>query len=346
MVIIKINKNSVSVILPVILVCLLIIFTFTPFFVANNYKLSIGVIFDLVFAIPLFHILLSKRHRNLKYSASAFFTVGILVAGIIIPKSDQLLLLEIKRGLVPVVELFAIIFFVFKTKKTLVKLAVRGAINEDFYTVFKDVVNDLMPKKLASVIIAEVSAFYYGFFYWRKPALDNKNFSYHKKTGIVGFIGVFIFMLLIETTILHLLLAKWNSKVAWLLSGLSFYAALQAFGIARSIVKRPIQITDEQLIIRYGILAEATIDLNDILSIEVLGKSVLEKGNIKYISPFRKIENPNIIIRVSYVNNIDRIYGSKKPFDVILITVDERHFFVEQTQFLLKTREDGINKMA
>src|ERR1700710_237196 len=158
------QRYAVAIIVPVTLLCFLALLSGTRFFIANNYKLSIGITLDLVFSVPLLHVLLSKRTSNLKYSTALFFTAGILIAGIIIPKNDQFLLRQIKFWMVPVIEFCGIFYFVVKTKKALAQYKESETYKGDFYTIFKGVAGQLLPKRLASVVSAEISAFYYGFF--------------------------------------------------------------------------------------------------------------------------------------------------------------------------------------
>jgi hypothetical protein len=333
----KVKYRPVALILPIALVLLLILLSSSQFFAAHNRNLSIAITLDLVFSIPLIHVLLSTRNNTLKYSTALFFTVGLIVAGFIIPKKNQFLLHEIKVWVVPVIEASSIIFFVIQTKKARSKHAALKKDSEDFYTVLKKVSGELLPAKLATVISAEISAFYYGFLNWKKIDYDNKNFSYHKKTGIIPLIGVLIFMILIETSVFHLLLAKWNVKVAWLVSGISVYAALQAFGIARSILKRPIQIINNRLIIPYGILAETAFDINDMASIGRYNKQLTDIENLRSLSLFKKLEEPGIILHLTKTHYIDGIYGSRKAFDKLLIHVDEKEVFIKQLQLLAQT---------
>ena len=331
----KIKRQIGAIVLPLAIMCLLILLRFTNFFIIHNYRLSIGITADLVFSIPLIHLFLSERSNYLKYSTAAFFTLGVLIANLIIPKNDQFLLSKIKIWIIPFIELCSIIFFVVKTRKILARSHKDEKTKGDFHTVFKSVARELMPNRLASILSAEISAFYYAFFSWQKPVINSKNFTYHKETGIIGFIGVFIFMILIETFVFHLVLTKWNTKIAWVISGISIYGAVQAFGIAKSIVKRPIQIIGYQLIIPYGILAETTINLEDILSINNYDKGVVTNGSLKCLSPFKKIEDPNVVIELSKPYYIDGIYGSKKSFNQLLINVDRKESFIEKLRSLL-----------
>jgi len=178
----KTKREAVALILPITLVCLLILLSFTRFFIAYNHSFSIAITFDLVFSIPLIHILLSTRSSNLKYSTCLFFTAGLIVASFIIPKNNQFLLHEVKLWVIPVMELCGIVFFVIQTKKIRSKHALLKQNSDDFYTTFKKVSKELLPARLASIITAEISAFYYGFFNWRKVVYDDNTFSYHIKT--------------------------------------------------------------------------------------------------------------------------------------------------------------------
>lgn len=233
-------------------------------------------------------------------------------------------------------------FFVVKTRQALAKYKEAGSDNaaNDFYTTFKSIAAELMPKRLASIISGEIAAFYYGFFHWKKPVLDDKTYSCHKNTGIVIVISIFIFMILVETTVFHLVLAKWSTKAAWILTTLSLYAAMQAFGIARSICNRPLKITTNRLIIPYGILAETAIDFAAILSVTIADKSAIANGEVKCLSPLKKIEEPNVLIRLNTTCCIEGLYGSKKPFGQLLINVDEKDAFIAQMQLLLKPFAD------
>lgn len=74
--------------------------------------------------------------------------------------------------------------------------------------------------------------------------------------------------------VLHILLTKWSSLAAWILTFLSIYSGIQIFGFLQSIIKRPISIENGKLFLRYGITNEAIIDLKDIGSLEISYKDI------------------------------------------------------------------------
>jgi len=99
----KTSRTVLAFLLPLTLICFLAVLTFTHFFATHNAKLSAGITLDLIFSVPLLHVLLSKRNKNLNYTVSLFFTAGILIAGLVIPKNNQFLLREIKFWIAPLI---------------------------------------------------------------------------------------------------------------------------------------------------------------------------------------------------------------------------------------------------
>jgi hypothetical protein len=342
----RIQRSVIAITLPLILMSFVVFLSSTKFFTAHDYELSIGITVDLLFSIPLCHFLLFKSQNHVKYSTALFFTAGIIVASLIVPKSDQYFLRQVRLWIVPVIELCSIAFLVLKARKEVRRYNQVQKLKRDFYTVFKGVTTEILPRRLALIVSAEISAFYYVFFSWRKPTSDSKVFTYYKEGGIIALMGIFIFMILIEASVFHLLLAKWNETTAWAFSGVSLYAGIQAFGIARSIIKRPIQITEDQVFIPYGILSETTFDLKDILSIKTYDKQLATAQNSTCLSPFAKIDEPDVIIELGRPYHIEQIYGGRKKFDLLLINVDNKVLFIERIQKLLDSSYDAINKPA
>lgn len=334
----KTNRAAVAVFLPIALICLLAWFSFSRIFAAHTIQFSAGLTFDLVFTVPLLHFLLARGSNYLKYSLSLFFTAGLLIAGLVVPAAGQFWLHQVKLWIVPAIEISVITILVIKTRQAAARHRQAESAGHDyFYSTLKAVSRELLPKRLAAVVTAELGAFYYGFFCRRKPVDTDSQFSYHKKPSTVLFIGIFIFMILLETTVFHLLVARLSVKAAWVLTSLSLYAALQAFGIARSVCMRPVEINGDRLIIPYGILAETTINLRDVLSIEIVRPGTAPENAI-CLSPFKKMEEPDVLLKLGRTCTIDGIYGSEKTFEALLIRVDEREEFVRVTQRLLYHR--------
>lgn len=330
----KTKRAAIAVFLPVALICLLAWFSFSRIVAAHTMPFSAGITFDLIFTVPLLHFLLARGSSYLKYSLSLFFTAGLLVASTIIPAAGQFWLHQVKLWIVPAIEISVISVLVIKTRQAAARHRQAESAGQDFYSTLKAVSRELLPKRLAAIVTAELGAFYYGFCCRRKPVDTDTQFSYHKKTSTLLFIGIFIFMILLETTVFHLLVARLSVKAAWVLTSLSLYAALQAFGIARSVCMRPVEINGDRLIIPYGILADTAISLHDVLSIEIVQPGARPE-NAMCISPFKKMEEPDVLLKLGRTYTINGIYGSEKAFEALLIRVDEQEKFISAVLLLL-----------
>jgi len=120
---------------------------------------------------------------------------------------------------------------------------------------------------------------------------------------------------------------KWSTVAAWIVSGLSIYSGIQIFGFLKSMSKRPFSIEANTIHLRYGILSEATIDINNIKSIEISSKPIEFDDNIRKLSPLGELESHNIVINVKNENAMTGLYGVKRKFKTLAFYIDEKEEF-------------------
>ena len=173
-------------------------------------------------------------------------------------------------------------------------------------------------------VVTEIAVFYYGFIYWKKRKLKENEFSYHKDSGTIALLIAIIFIVAIETVVFHILLTKWSSIAAWILTFLSIYSGIQIFGFLKSMIKRPITIENDKLYLRYGIMNEATIDLKDIDTIEVSSKDIELNKETRKLSFLGELESHNIVIRLKEDNTLIGLYGMKRKFKNLVFFVDDK----------------------
>lgn len=131
---------------------------------------------------------------------------------------------------------------------------------------------------------------------------------------------------------------RWSLVAAWILTGLSIYTALQVFGSARSLSKRPIAIDNEILTLRYGILSETKIPLSEVLTIEKT-KQEFEKGDLRRtLSPIGEMEGVNLIITTRNEHTILGLYGFKKKFNTLGLHLDEPDRFHKEIESVITER--------
>ena len=157
-----------------------------------------------------------------------------------------------------------------------------------------------------------------------KRKLNENEFSYHKDSGTISLLIAIIFIVAIETVVLHILLQKWNVTVAWILTFLSIYSGIQLLGFLKSMSKRPILIKDDKLYLKYGIMKETTIDLKSIDSIEISSKDIELNKETRKISFLGELESHNIIIRLKKENELTGLYGMKRKYKNLVLHVDKK----------------------
>ena len=213
---------------------------------------------------------------------------------------------------------------------------VENNLTSDFFSILKSTCYEIMPKRLVMPFVTEIAVFYYGFVNWKAREIKENEYTYHKKSGTPAIMYAFVFLIGIETFAFHMLLSRWNIVIAWIFTGLSLYTAVQVYGFAKSLSKRPILINPDSLTLRYGILNEVEIQFSDIEKIE-LSKEKIKQDNIKRkLSPLGDIENHNVIIHLKRENTLIGIYGLQKRFRVLGLHVDRATDFVEMTNNALK----------
>jgi len=123
---------------------------------------------------------------------------------------------------------------------------------------------------------------------------DAAAFSYHR--SVAPMMWVLAVLILIETSVLHLMLAFWWPRVAIALSAISLLTLFWVVAMIRSFRDMPVLLNENSLLMRVGKLREVRVDRDDILRLrsdfaarEVKTKDVLNLALIAY---------PNVLIEL------------------------------------------------
>lgn len=314
--------------IPFLLIIISVLILKSGVFKENSNLLSFGITFDFLISIPFIYYLLIRKTKISNKSISILLTVNLILASFFIPKQNQYYLELFKIWLLPILELLIIGILIYNVKKSIKKINKNKTQNADFFIILKQIIYELVPKKMVVPFATEIAVFYYGFINWKKRKLSENEFSYHKNSGIITTLIAFMISGMIEIFVIHKLLMKWNERVAWILTGLSIYTVIQIYGIIRSLSKRPILIDKNGIHLKYSIISETYIDYENINEITVFTKEIEKKGIIKYFSPFGKLEGNNIKIDLKNEIEIIGFYGIKRKMKSIVLFVDEKEKFV------------------
>lgn len=301
----------------------------TAYGLPNSGIIYFGITIDLLIIVPAVYFWLIKDRDIPKITVVPVFILSTILAGYIIPESNQSILHKLTDFLVPAVELIVISVIGVKAYSIFRHLKTDQSEKYDFFTSIKKATQEVVPGKIGVFLATELATFYYGFFHWKKRKLSKSEFTYHKENSAIIILGTIIFLVVAETLILHLLISKWSAALALIITLLSIYSGIQVFGMARSLSKRPIRITGNELILRYGIMAEIKIPLNQIESFEKSSKTLeKESGFTKSLSPISQLDGGhNFIIHLKNESEFFSLYGFKKSFKSLAFHVDEKDRF-------------------
>ena len=315
---------------PLLIISTLVLIAKSPVFYQHPDKLSIGITLDFVITLPLVFYLLIRRKNISWIAVSPVATLGIILAGLVLPKDHQQLLSHVRLVAYSLMELMVIAFFVNKTRRARKAYNLQKDISFDFYTALKKAVSEVVPKAVSNLLSTEIAIFYYGFFSWKKRNLKENEFTCHKENGVVAIFFAIIFIILVETVVQHILIGMFSMTVAWIITIISIYSIFVLFGAARSLIKRPVILTENNIYLRYGILSETLIQRSNIESIKISPRTVEFNKEMIPLSPLHKLENKNVIINLREEGLLNGFYGRKKKFKSIALYIDDLDRFRKQ----------------
>lgn len=313
--------------IPALILGVLILISHTSL---NNHSdaLSLGITIDLLFTLPLAYFFLVRKKKVPTITVLPILILSVVLGSLILPKEDQTYLDWFKLWGLPIIELGVVSYLIYKVNRAVHRFKALKNPRADFYTTLVETCREMFPSKLVYPLSIEIAVIYYGFIKWRKAPLRQNEFTYHKESGTVALLIALLFMISVETFVIHLLLDQWSSIAAWVLSLLSIYSGLQIFGFMKSMLHRPILISEGKVYFRYGVMSETIIPIEQIEKIELSTKD-LEEGVTK-LSLLGNLESHNLVIHLNAEHTLLRLYGIRKTYQKLALHVDEPLQFVER----------------
>ncbi len=294
-------------------------------------ELAIGITYDLTLTAPLVYFFLIRKKAVPNISVLSFFTIGLVLATLLLPEEQQFHLGLVKTYFLPLVELAVFATIAHQVYRARKAFRAHHSSDRDTYDLLKmSTLEVIGSKKVARIFATEMAMFYYGLFAWKKPKPASNEFTSYQNSGVLALMGVIIFILLIETTALHILLIRWNGIITWILTLTSVYTALQLFAHSKALRQRHSQIEDGKLKLRYGLFGDTEIPLHEIEKIEATWQNV-EAGDLKVekLALLRELEAHNLAIYFKNPQKLERVYGFTKECDVLLLHIDQKEAFRE-----------------
>lgn len=293
--------------------------------------IAIGITLDLVVTMPLVYFICIRKQKVSKLTIVPVAVGGLFISGLILPESGLYTFHFLKQWVFPLVELFVITVLFFKIRKSIWTYRKFKNTSPDFMTVLRSVTAELIGSKiLAALFITEISVVYYALFSWGKPKLNENQFSVHRTSGAVSLFLSLLMVIGIETTVVHILLAKWSVFFAWLLTGTSIYLGLQFIAHIKALKQRPIIIEDGLLKIRNGIFGETEVPLQHIEELQQYTKDMEKGEGIQSTALLDGLEPINMKLKTSHNETLLKPYGIRKLYKKLYFYVDNPSKFLGQ----------------
>ena len=331
------HTRTISVYLPaflipaaIVLVCVLITLSSAMLHDPEGW-LARGITFDLVITAPLVYFLLIRKRSISKLTVVPWIIGGILLAKALLPTQNNEPALWASQYLLPLIELVVLSIVGYRIYLLSASFKKQGK-QLDFLTAIQQSTAEVFGKGLAANLLAwEIAVFYYAFFKWRKPLLGAGQFTYHRKSTIKPVLVLLLFLVVVETFVLHLLISIWSPIAAWIVTGLSIYSFFWILAQIKAMGYRPLVVEDGRLQLRHGMVFQCDIPLSDIKAVHC--NNVKDRSG-KVLSLLPNMEGLNLQIELKEPIKVTGLYGRGTQEQALKLRVDEP----EKLQELLEGR--------
>jgi hypothetical protein len=142
-----------------------------------------------------------------------------------------------------------------------------------------------------------------------------------RSTGWLTYVCVFGFLLIVETIVTHLLLARmWSPVAAWVATAGSLYMLLWLIGDAQAIRLHPVVVDGEKLRVMVGLRWRAAIPLSAIASvteIKTVPEGALDLALIE----------PTVLVTLREPVVVRGLLGTRRQADRLALTIDDPKAF-------------------
>lgn len=316
--------------LPILIILTSVFLALSPF-LKNNPGLAMGITYDLTLTAPLVYFFLIRKKKVPPITVVPFFVGGVILASFLLPEHQKYHLDLVTTYLLPVVELTFLSVILYHAYKAVKAFKETRNKTYDFYLLLKEsAVKALGYPRFAKVFASEIAMLYYALFAWKKKQEPENSFTSFKDNGITALLAVIVFILTVETLLVHLLLARWNETVAWVLSLSSLYAAIQIMGHLKALRRRFSELKGNQLFLKYGLFGDMEIDLRKIDRIELTSNDIADQSRrVEKLALLKGLESHNVAIYFTEKQEVEKAYGLRKECDIVLLHIDDSKGFVD-----------------
>ena len=273
-------------------------------------KVEIGAALDVAVTVPALYFLLIVRARLAPaISVLPLCLLGLLRATWLAPG-----IAFARPTVFAAVEIAILSLLVIRIRRGV--HAARGS--SDVLERIESAARGVIPShRLAGILAGELAVFWYAFASWRRvPEVPEgaRPFTIHQQSGVALLFGFLAGVSVMEAALVHLVVARWSVVGAWALTAISVYGAIWLTAMARSFSLRPALVTDDEVIVRVGLLWSVRIP-RAAVSLEGPG------ARCDLRAPM--LAEPNVVLRVAEPVLARGLYGMTRRVSTIGLALDD-----------------------
>lgn len=189
---------------------------------------------------------------------------------------------------------------------------------------------------VAHFLASELAVFYYALFSWRARASrsDATTFSTHVKGGKAVLLMLLARVAVVEVPIMHILVMRWNHKIAWSITALGVYGVLWLVGLSRSLSLRPVAVSESFLDMYKGFLWRVHVSWHDVVAVKRVGPTTsLSKPGFLNLAIG---SNPDFVVELAQPVTAQGPFGITKQVSSVGLSIDEAQSFEQFVTLNLK----------
>ncbi|WP_373010051.1 hypothetical protein [Mucilaginibacter sp.] len=287
---------------------------------------------DIVITFPVaYYYLLIRPLKLKKWSIFLVISCCLAVAYFILPAQQRYYIVQLRK-LSACIELGILIYCVSKIKKiraSYKQLRMQTPYNP--YILRQSMFNVLGNGIGIKLMASELSILKFGLLFWKKQKnipLAATSYSIYKESGYIAMFCIVLFACFAELMGFHLLIAHYSNTAAFIISLLTMYGIVIIVGDLAAIIKSPVLVMPDKLVLRTGIRWVAVVGRTNIIAVEKVrigfepSEDCFQGGILK--------SSVNICFTFDQPVNIERIYSKTITAKQIVMTVDKAEELIAQ----------------
>ena len=287
-----------------------------------------GLTVDLVVLVPaLFYVVMVRGRGWPVISLAPVALLSFGAASVLVPDEHHGLL-DVLGYALPVVELGLVGYVGYKAWRVIRANREARAAGGDVYDRVRDTLRDAFDAPaVAGALAYEVSLFHYAFAV-RRPERPEHGASYHRRSGYGAVFAAVLMAAALELVAVHFLLRAWSETAALVHVALSVYGVVWLVGDYRAMRRRPHELRDDGLRLRYGLRWDLAVAWEHISHVERTRRPPTGDDSLNTVP----VGSPQYVVELHAPAEAVGPYGITKDVRRVGLIVDDPQAFESRLQ--------------